>query len=283
MPLGIKTTVAESKESFALPPKLGDFGSGLCLLVEEHLQLGQFAFGCQPNIVAQSFDLLLELGERNKVFLFHLDDFFLVVLVLDAVQTFRQEAVLDVEHRQHDEVGPLVGVATIGRDGEIGVVFLVESILGIEVTVYLLALVEYLLGLYLFLRLVDGSLPQGLVLVELLQPTQVHALLHIVLHDGHHPADGVDGSTLLLSSLPVLQNLAGIPNDEILFFEQVKPRLVRTIGIRVILRACIRQRNFLDRNGETALHAKKTVLHYGLDAGTIVFIPLGWVCIRKET
>ena len=99
MPFGIETTVAESKEPFALPPQLGDFGSGLGLFIEEHLQLGKLSLGCQPNIVAQSFDLLLELREGNKVFLLHLDDFFLVVLVLDAVQTLGQKAVLDVEHR----------------------------------------------------------------------------------------------------------------------------------------------------------------------------------------
>ena len=159
MPLGIETTVAESKEAFALPPQLGNFGSGLGLLIEEHLQLGQLSFGCQPNVVTQSFDLLLELREGNQVFLFHLDDFFLVILVLDAIQTLGQKAILDVEHRQHDEVRPLARITTIGRNGEIRVVLLIEPVLGIEVAVNLLALVEYLLGLHLLLGLIDGRLP----------------------------------------------------------------------------------------------------------------------------
>ena len=188
-----------------------------------------------------------------------------------------------MEHRQHDEVRPLVGIATIGSNGEIGIVLLIESVLGIEVAVYLLALVEYLLGLHLLLRLVDGGLPQVLVLVEVLKLVKVHLLLHLVLDHGHHAAKGVDGGTLVLGGLCALEDMTGIPDDEILFIEEVKLGFVGAIGIRIILRTAFTKGNFLDRNGETALHGQQSVLHHGLHSGTIRFITLGRVGIGKET
>ena len=188
-----------------------------------------------------------------------------------------------MEHGQHDEVRPLARIAAIGCNGEIRIVFLIEPVLGVKVTVNLLALVEYLLGLHLLLRLIDGGLPQILVLVEVLQLVKVHLLLDFILDDGHHPAKGVDGSTLFFGSLRTLENVTGIPNDEILFIKKVELRLVGTIGIRIILCVTFAQRNFLHRNGETALHGQESVLHHGLHSGTIRFITLGRVSIGKET
>ena len=62
MPFGIEASVAKREETFALPAELRDFGGCLGLLIKEHLQLGQFFFSGQPDVVTQSLYLLLELG-----------------------------------------------------------------------------------------------------------------------------------------------------------------------------------------------------------------------------
>ena len=73
------------------------------------------------------------------------------------------------------------------------------------------------------------------MLVEVLQLVEVHLFLDFILDDGHHPAKGVDGSALFFGSLHTLENVPGIPNDEILFIKKVELRFVGTIGIRIIL------------------------------------------------
>ena len=62
----------------------------------------------QPDEVAQTLDLLLEFCERAKVFLLKLYNLGVVTIVCDTVQPFRPQRILDVEHRFHHEIAPLV-------------------------------------------------------------------------------------------------------------------------------------------------------------------------------
>ena len=63
MPLRIKTSVTEGKEPLPLPAKLCHLKCSLGLFVKEHLQLCEFFFSGQPDIIAEAFYLLLELGQ----------------------------------------------------------------------------------------------------------------------------------------------------------------------------------------------------------------------------
>ena len=59
----VENTVAKSVESGTLPTHLSDFCSRLRFLIEVGFQLRQFPFSGFPDIVAESFDLLLELRQ----------------------------------------------------------------------------------------------------------------------------------------------------------------------------------------------------------------------------
>ena len=64
MPFGVEGSVAEGEEPLTLPAQLRHLNGGLGLLVEEHLQLGQFFLGGKPYKVAEAFHFYFKFGKR---------------------------------------------------------------------------------------------------------------------------------------------------------------------------------------------------------------------------
>ena len=121
-----------------MPTELHDFKCGFGLLIKEHLELCKLLLFGQPNVVAEAFNLLLELGKRNKILLLEFNNLLLAIDIANLVESLGRDGIFDVEHRLHDEVTPLI--FSIVGNGEIAVVLLVKAILGKQLFVEGLAL-----------------------------------------------------------------------------------------------------------------------------------------------
>ena len=280
MPFSIEYTVTERIESFALPSQLGDFSGRFGLFIEIHLQSCHLLFTGQPDVVAKSFDLLLKFGERYQVFLLHLDDFFLTVLVLDTVQTFGHQGIFDMEHRQHDEVGPLELLAVVG--GVITIVGLKETVFGQQIPVDDLRFTGFgFIKLLLFP--VNGHRPKVLIVVGVSQFSQVHGFFDFVTDQCHELGYLTDRCTLVFGGTVFIERIPGIPGNEVLFLQLVEAADIGTVRIRIILLVSFTQWNLAHGNGETALHGQHTALNHCGNTGSVAFVHRLRICIRKET
>ena len=86
----IEDTIAKGKEAVVLPTELGDRFSRFGGFVEELLEARQLFLFRQPDIVADTLDLLFETAQADEVFGLKLDDTFLMVLVLYLEETERR-------------------------------------------------------------------------------------------------------------------------------------------------------------------------------------------------
>ena len=86
----IEDTIAKGKEAVVLPTKLRDRFCRFGGFIKELLEARQLFLFRQPDIVADTFDLLFETAQTDEIFGLELDDAFLMVLVLNLEETERR-------------------------------------------------------------------------------------------------------------------------------------------------------------------------------------------------
>ena len=189
-----------------------------------------------------------------------------------------------MKHRHHGEIAPLHRLATISGQGEVSIVFFVESVLLIEVTVYLFTFVDDLLCFFQLLGAVQGFCPQVLVGIELLKLLHVHGFLDFILHHRHHVADGVDGVASVFGGVHVGKQVSGIPWNEVHFLQFLELLYAGAVAVRVVLALRFAQGDFFHGDAESRLHGQQSVSHHVSGTGTqlLAFIRLWRVGVRQE-
>ena len=104
MPLTCEDAVAEGEKALLLPAKLNNLLGGLGGGVEVHLQRCELLLLCFPDKIALALHALPELGEGNKLLLFHLHRDLNAVDVSEQVETQRHRVVFNMKKRLHREV-----------------------------------------------------------------------------------------------------------------------------------------------------------------------------------
>ena len=119
----IADAVAKGIEAFLVPAELLDLGCCLGLFVKEALQLNEFLLASFPDEIAERFEFLAELLQRDKVFLLHLYNFLDAQLVGEQEESFGHKRVLDVEEWCQRKIAPFNHSSLLGGGEVFAVVY----------------------------------------------------------------------------------------------------------------------------------------------------------------
>ena len=187
-----------------------------------------------------------------------------------------------MEQGCHGEVAPLVWAVFLHL--KVSVVFFVEPVFLVAVTVYPAAVIYNLFRLGQLLGAVQGFCPQVLVGIEFLKLLHVHGFLDFIFNHHHHVADGVDGVAPVFSGIDIGEQIFGIPRYKIHFSQFQELLYASAVAVRVILALRLTQWDFFDSNSESGFHGQQPITHYvvGTGADFLAFVRLGRVGIRQE-